>query len=66
MPESGVNATEFAAQLLNPGFAPQIFARTGAAPDARANSVWCGAEEALGELGLRQGAEVRVRDLTAA
>jgi len=65
MLESGVNATEFAAQLLNTGFAPQIFARKGAGADARANSVWCGAEEALVELGLRQGAEVRVCDLAA-
>lgn len=65
MPGEKAGAAEFAAQLLDPSFSPQAFAREHAAPGARASSTWHGTEEALRKLGLRKGMAVRPRDLTA-
>jgi hypothetical protein len=65
MPEEKSAAAEFATQLLDPAFAPQAFRPQDAASDARPSSLWHGADEALKKLGLRQGMEIRTRDLTA-
>jgi hypothetical protein len=68
MPERST-AGEFAAQLLDPAFSPQALTSqdADADPDADAgpSSRWHGTDKALRKLGLRRGAAIRVRDLTA-
>jgi conjugative relaxase-like TrwC/TraI family protein len=65
MPVERTQPAEFAARLLAPSFSPQAFSPQDALVDARANSRWHGTNEALRELGLRQGAAIRPRELTA-
>jgi len=68
MPESPT-AGEFAAQLLDPAFSPRALMSQDADPDPDADagpsSRWHGTGKALRKLGLRRGAAIRVRDLTA-
>jgi hypothetical protein len=66
MPE-GPTAGEFAAQLLDPAFSPRALMSqdADADPDAGPSSRWHGTGKALRKLGLRRGAAIRVRDLTA-
>ncbi|MEU0557240.1 hypothetical protein [Dactylosporangium sp. NPDC006015] len=59
MIEDQVTAGAFAGRLLDDGLSPRAF---GEGPPA---SAWAGSGDALRQLGLGSGAEVRVRDLVA-
>jgi hypothetical protein len=57
--EDQMTATAFAGRLLDAGLSPRAF---GPGP---ATTAWAGAADALARLGLRPGADVRLRDLAA-
>jgi TrwC relaxase len=60
-----MDATEFAAQLLDPYLSPNAFAGKDTLPRSRPSSSWRGTKQALEALGLRPETEVRIDDLAA-
>lgn len=62
MSEDQTDAAAVAGRLLHPGLSPQAF-RTG--PAARPATAWLGSDDALQQLGLCPGAEVREREFAA-
>jgi hypothetical protein len=56
---------EFAARLVDPSLAPDVFLPADVEADTRVNSMWYGTDETLAPFGLHRGLAVRHRDVAA-
>lgn len=59
-------AGDDARMAVESSLSPGVFARPEDPPYRRANTMWVGSAEALGRLGLQQGAETTAEQVSAA